>query len=72
MSNYFWHSMEELRLYFHPHSETVINMSRPACAEETLTAGHRPQIRQTSDPYKHTQSECGLLLEDKYQSVSTK
>lgn len=27
--------LDELRLYFHPHSKTVINMRRTACAEET-------------------------------------
>lgn len=53
-------SSEELRLYFHPHSETVINIRSPACAEETLTAGHEIGCAQKQVTHVNTYSLHGI------------
>ena len=61
--------MEELRLYYHPHSKTDINIRSPACAEETLIAGQGPQNRLCTKPNtdinKPAQSACVFVVRER-------
>lgn len=65
-------SSEELRLYFHPHSETVINIRSPACAEETLTAGHEIGRAQRQATHVNTHTVCMGFVVRRLRSLKTK